>query len=489
MSLDAIAQQDTPLLTALYACAQRDTAPFHTPGHKRGRGWTDALWEWWGDRVGAADLPELPELDNLFAPSGVIAAAQTLAAAAFGAEQTWFLTNGSTGGILAAILATCQPGDALILPRNVHQSAISGMVLAGAMPIFVAPVVDPEWDLALGVTPAAIAAALAQAPHAKAVLIVSPTYAGVCADVAAITQVCHAHGVPLIVDEAHGAHFGFHADLPRSALQSGADIAVQSTHKVLSALTQAAMLHTQGTRIDRDRLSRCLSYVQSTSPNYLLLASLDAARQQMALHGEALMQQTLDLAQLVRSRLTTVPGLTLLSPPTTPIPGFADLDRTRLTVGVAGLGWDGFAADEWLSQEWGVIAELPTLRQLTFILTLGNTAADGDRLVQGLTQLATLPPPAPPTDPIALPFLPTCTQPEMTPRDAAFATQVTVATAHAIGQISAELVCPYPPGIPLLVPGERITAAAIAQLQQILAAGGVISGCADPSLTTLRIVQ
>lgn len=500
MVLDAIAQHHTPLLSALQACATRATAPFHTPGHKQGKGISAALQTLMGDRVFGADLPELPELDNLFAPSGVIQAAQELAAQAFRAEQTWFLTNGSTSGVIAAILATCNPGEKIILSRNSHQSTISGLVLSGARPIFVNPEYDPKLDLAHCVTPEAIATALTHHPDAKAVMLVSPTYLGVCGDVATIAQLCHQQNIPLLVDEAHGAHFGFHPDLPLSALQTGADIAVQSTHKTWSALTQAAMIHTQGDLIDRDRLTKALALVQSTSPNYLLLASLDAARQQLALHGKDLMTQTLQLADTVRSRLAQISGLSILANPPSPTPGFFALDRTRLTVTVSALGIDGFTADKLLSQHWGVVAELPTLKQLTFIISLGNTPADIDRLVQGFEWLAGehradfgLRLQANENNPFSFqvpsPPLPLSSSPPLTPRQAFFAKTETIPIQQAIHRISAELICPYPPGIPVLVPGEVITEAAIAALKHLLRSGAILSGCADSSLATVKVIR
>ncbi|MDX2241132.1 MAG: aminotransferase class I/II-fold pyridoxal phosphate-dependent enzyme [Leptolyngbyaceae cyanobacterium bins.302] len=498
MGLDAIAQHNTPLLSALQNCAIRSTAAFHTPGHKRGKGIDPALQTLMGDRVFQSDLPELPELDNLFAPSGVIQAAQALAAQAFGAEQTWFLTNGSTSGIIAAILATCNPGEKIILPRHVHQSVISGLVLSGATPILVQPEYDSRLDLAHCVAPAMIATALSHHPDAKAVMIVSPTYLGVCGDVAAIAQLCHQRNIPLLVDEAHGAHFSFHPDLPTSALQAGADVVVQSTHKTLSALTQAAMLHTQADLIDRDRLTRALSLVQSTSPNYLLLASLDAARQQMALHGKELMTQTLHLADDARSRLAQIPELSILTPQPSPTPGFFALDRTRLTVTISNLGIDGFTADEWLNHQCGVIAELPTLNHLTFIITLGNTQTDIDRLVQGFQWLvesksfvirhSSFEYKGPMTIDQGHSSSPPTPSP-LSPRKAFFAQTETIPIQEAIDRISAELICPYPPGIPILVPGEVITRDAIATLQNLLASGAVLSGGADLTLETIKVIQ
>ncbi|HEY9653419.1 MAG TPA: aminotransferase class I/II-fold pyridoxal phosphate-dependent enzyme, partial [Coleofasciculaceae cyanobacterium] len=380
-------QTKAPLLETLQACAQRKNhAPFYAPGHKRGQGIPQPLSDLLGMSVFRADLPELPDLDNLFAPEGVIQEAQELAAAAFGAEKTWFLVNGSTSGVIASILATCGTGDKIILPRNIHQSAIAGLVLSGAIPVFINPEYDPTTDLAYSITPTAVAAALQHHPDAKAVMMVYPTYEGVCGDVKAIAHLAHQHHIPLLVDEAHGAHFAFHPDLPPSALSLGADLAVQSTHKVLGAMTQASMLHIQGNRVDAQRLSKALQLLQSTSPSYLLLASLDAARQQMALYGEQLMSRTLQLADEARTKINQITGLSILEPIKSP--GCFACDRTRLTVRVSGLGLSGFEADEIFHQQLGVTAELPTLQYLTFIISLGNTETDIQQLVQAFTKIA-----------------------------------------------------------------------------------------------------
>ncbi|MBE9129207.1 MULTISPECIES: aminotransferase class I/II-fold pyridoxal phosphate-dependent enzyme [unclassified Coleofasciculus] len=486
-------QTITPLLAALQACAQLPHAPFYAPGHKQGRGISQRLVDLVGVSVFQADLPELPELDNLFAPAGVITEAQQLAAAAFGAEQTRFLINGSTCGVMAAILATCGTGDKIILPRNSHQSAIAGLVLSGAVPIFINPECDSSGDLAHTITPAAVAVALQQHPETKAVMLLYPTYHGVCNDIRAIAQQVHQHSIPLLVDEAHGAHFAFHPDLPPSALSAGADLTIQSTHKVLGAMTQASMLHVQGNRIDTQRLSKALQLVQSTSPNYLLLASLDAARQQMALYGEQLLTRTLQLADKARTQISQIPGLSVLEPANTP--SFFTLDRTRLTVRVSQVGLSGFEADEIFHQQLGVTAELPTLQHLTFIISLGNTAADIQQLVQAFDVIAQKDNRPNSLDHNRKTQLPTIhpssftVHPSLSPREAFFAPTETLPINHSVGQVSAELICPYPPGIPALMPGERIDSATLDYLQQVLSLGGNITGCSDPSLETLKVVK
>ena len=481
-----------PLLDILQHVSQRDGVPFYVPGHKKGRGAPPKLLQWWGTEVFRADLTELPQLDNLAAPEGAIAEAQALAAEVFGARRTWFLVNGSTAGIIAAILATCQTGDKIILPRNVHKSAISGLILAGAIPIFVHPTYNRDWDLPLGISPTAVAAALEAHPDAKAVMLVSPTYQGVCSDIASIAQIAHQRQIPVIVDEAHGAHFTFHPDLPTPALEAGADVAIQSIHKVLGALTQASMLHVRGDRIDEGQLDRALQLVQSSSPSYLLMASLDAARQQMATTGRSLASQTLQLSQKARTRLSEMPQLSILEMPLSPTPGFFDLDPTRLMVKVTRLGMSGYDADEILEHRFGVTAELVERRYLGFVISLGNTAADIDRLIEGLATLSGESVHSHSSNEFLLDLSHPDTfpaPPPMSPREAFFAPLETISVSRSVGCLSGELICPYPPGIPVLMPGEEITQTAIDILQQVRECGGTITGCSDPNLETIQVVR
>lgn len=506
-------QSHTPLLNALTNCTQQQQAAFHTPGHKRGQG-TTSHHQLFGQLAFRADLPELPELDNLFAPAGVIAEAQALAAQLFGADKTWFLANGSTCGMEAAILAVTQPGEKIIIPRNVHTSVISGLILSGATPIYIAPDYSPIWDIPLAISPDTVAQALAKHAEAKAVVLVSPTYHGICSEVDAIAAITRQHNIPLIVDAAHGAHFAFHPALPTSALAAGADIVVHSTHKVLSAFTQAAMLHVQGQRVDVARISQALQLTQSTSPSYLLLGSLDAARHQMATAGEALMNQTIALADSATAEINALEGLSVLQPhwtnhmtedqnPINPTIGEASKalvaqgDRTRLTVKVTGLNITGFQADEALHTRYCVTAELPALYTLTFIVSLGNTEQDISRLINGFKQLSQQRLPSK----IALTLI-NCAEnvsfseiellntasDTITPRQAFFSPKRVLPSNQAIGKLCAETICPYPPGIPLLLPGETITASAIAQLKATLAAGGLITGCQDSTLQTILTV-
>ncbi len=498
----------TPLVDALQQAAAKPHAAFYAPGHKQGQGSSRKINDLLGNTVFKADLPELPELDNLFAPEGVIAEAQDLAAIAFGADQTWFLVNGSTCGIMAAILATCGTGDKIILPRNIHQSAIAGLILSGAIPIFINPEYDLQSGLAFNVTSTAVKQALIDHPDTKAVMMLHPTYQGVCSDLRVIADITHQYNIPLLVDEAHGAHFAFHDDLPPSAMSVGADLTVQSTHKTLSAMTQASMLHLQGKRVCSQRISKALQLVQSTSPSYLLLASLDAARQQMATQGEELMSQAIAFATEAQNKIAEIPNLSIFKPKIQS--GSQYFDSTRLTINISKLGITGFEADEILHERLGVTCELPLLNHLTFIISLGNTAEDMEKLIQACKSLipygrtilprkdtplekdTTLHKTSPLGDPFSLLPHPLFFIPypsKVSPRDAYFATTETISIESARDRLCGELICPYPPGIPLLMPGEVITTTAINYLRQILAAGGTITGCNDPTLQTIQIIK
>jgi len=487
-------QTQTPILSALETSGYRPHAPFYAPGHKRGRGASPRLHKLLGHGTLQVDLPELPELDNLFAPEGVIQDAQALAAEAFGAGSTFFLANGSTCGIEAAILATCGPGDKIIVPRNAHRSVIAGLVLAGAMPIFVEPEYATDLGLVLGVSAEAIATTLAHHPDCRAVLLVSPTYHGICSDIGAIAALAHSHGIPLLVDEAHGAHFAFHSDLPATALSQGGDLVVQSTHKVLGALTQAAMLHTQGNRVKRPRLQAALQMTQSTSPSALLLASLDAARQQMATQGAELLTQTLDLSKNIRAQFSELANLAVISPADVlPFASTQALDLTRLTVDVAALGMTGLEADDILHTQLGVTVELPELRHLTLIITIGNTTEDGEQVCKAFQRLSEQ------SGSVSAGTLisskedfrgqPVFTQPQVSPRDAFFAPTRIVVMEAAIGELSAETISAYPPGIPTIVAGETITAEALGHLTTVKQQGGYITGCGDLTLQSLKVLN
>lgn len=500
-----------PLLAAVEARGRRrGEAPFHVPGHARGR--AARLLPAGGPAVlGGAmeyDTTELRGLGCLGEAAGPVAEAEARAAAAFGSDRSWFLVNGSSAGVHAAVLATCAPGDSLVLARNAHRSALAALVLSGARPEWVQPEMDAGLGVAHGVTADAVAGALQSAEDAGrrvgAVLVVSPTYFGTCSDIAALARVCRLRGVPLIVDEAHGSHLALLrrvggglapplGGFPAGALAGGADLVVQSTHKTLPALTQSAMLHQRGANVDPQRVSLALQMLQSSSPSYILMASLDAARaavEGLAGGGEggAELRELLKRVALLRRALGALPGVRILGAGS---PGVRSADPLRVTVVTLGLGMSGFAAAEELESRFGVVPELATPSCVVLAVSLGTHPADLDQVAAAFEHLArSAAAAATATDTVSGDWAQTpALEMAMAPREAYFAPTENVPLARAAGRVGAELVCPYPPGIPLVVPGSRVTAEALAALQSVKALGGTVTGASDPELRALRVLR
>lgn len=480
-----------PLVSALKASAEQNTASFHFPGHNRGHAAPDSLTQLIGRRPYVHDLPELPQLDNLFCPQGPILEAQKQAAKLFGSSETWFLVGGTTCGIQAAIMATCSPGKFLILPRNSHLSAISAMVLSGAQPKYIIPEYNNDWDIAGGVYTLQVLNAIQELQRegheASAVLITSPTYHGICSSLSEISELCHSHKIPLIVDEAHGAHLGFHSKLPKSALQLGADLAVQSTHKVLCSLTQSSMLHMSGNIVAKERISHCLQTLQTTSPSYLLLASLDAARAQLNESPDTVFNQAIDLAFEARYLLKNIPGISVLENSSFPL--FPAIDPLRLSIGFWQLDLSGYEADEILYRDHGIVCELVGNQAITYAFNLGTSRDHVQRLVSGIKHLAAAYASVPQRETTVF----SCVAPfddiimSLIPRDAFFASKRRVTLRESLGEVSGELICPYPPGIPVLFPGEVITEKAINYLLHVRSKGAAITGASDPSISSIVV--
>ena len=441
--------------------------PFYFPGHKRGQGVEPKLLSLLGKDLFHLDLPELPGIEQ------AIEAAESLAARYYGVDHTWFLVNGATAGIQAALLSV--PGELILVGGNAHRSAIAGLILSGLRPVFLPCELDPESGLDLGVSQATLEDYLAKYA-APAVMLVSPNYFGITGELDALVETIHRHDAIAIIDAAHGAHLGFHPDLPQGAIAAGADLVIHSSHKMLTSLSQTAMLHFQGDRLNFDQISQTLKLLQTTSPNLILLASLDAARHQLETSGHTLLPQLLHLADQARHQLQAISHLQVINLP--------HLDPTRLTLKLTQLGITGFELDQILSSTHQVIAELPGFQHLVFALGLGTTPDHIQALVQACQQIPSRPHPLPPT-----PSHPHPQPLTLTPRQAYFAPGTTINFNHSAGQISQETICPYPPGIPLIFPGQTITTEAITYLQAVQALGGQISGASDPTLTKIRVVK
>jgi arginine/lysine/ornithine decarboxylase len=483
----AVDHHRAPLLEGILAYQRQGIVPFSTPGHKLGIGADAELLETFGERAFRSDIPLGGGVGDTHFGGDALRQAEALAADAWGADRSFFLLNGSSAGNHAFLLATLRPGEKVIVSRDLHKSLLVALILTGAVPVYLAPRLHPDLNVGLGVTAAEVTAALDEHPDAKLVVLVSPSYCGVASDLRSITEVAHTRGIPVYVDEAWGPHFHFHPALPESAMASGVDGAVASTHKVLGSLTQAAILNVREGLVNPGRVRTTVGMAQTTSPSVLVLASIDTTRRQMALDGERLLDRAIALATDARRRLQALPGIGVLDAGQL---GVAAFDLTKLVIDVDGLGITGYEAESELRHRFGVGPEMSDLVGVVCLVTVGDTEASIDRLVnafgtlsrehfRGVDRRADL-------RSSGLVVAPS--EQAMTPRDAFFAASRAVPLEEADGEVAAELVIPYPPGIPVLAPGEIITADKVAYLREGAAHGMYLSGPADPALRTIRVV-
>jgi arginine decarboxylase len=443
-----------------------------------------------GERALALDIPALVEGIDVGPPDPTpFELAQELAAQAWGAKRSWFLMNGASQANHVAMLALAHSGGEVVVQRNAHSSTIDALVLSGLRPVFVAPELDPELRIAHCLTAESLERTLDATPGAVGATVVSPTYFGAVADVTALAEVAHAHGVPLIVDEAWGAHFPFHDALPAHALALGADLAVSSVHKIVGSLTQSAIVHLgEGGRLDEHVVDRCVTLMETTSPSALLGASLDAARRHAAVHGSELLGETLTALEGIREAIRGIDGLDVIDERLRGAPGVFDYDPLRLVVDVRGTGADGYELERLLRRRDEVNMELAGENVLVGVFGMGEHAAEqGERLVAALRHVTSELPddPAGEHDDFAPP--PPWGELVMTPREAFLGPQEVVSVREAVGRVAAESLAAYPPGIPNVLPGERLSAETLDYVQQALDHGGSLRGASDRRLRTLRV--
>lgn len=418
--------------------------------------------------VFAIDVSLMNELDDLHKPETLLLAAQELAAEVYGAGHSFFAVNGTSGALQAMLLGTLQEGDKLLLPRNAHRSIIGGLMIADARPIYLWPEFDTEFGIPLQPSPEDIADAFARQPDIKAVLLTSPSYYGVVADLKAIAKIVHKNGALLLVDEAHGAHLGFDSRLPGSALQAGADAAAQSTHKILGALTQCSLLHIQGPRIAHDKVARAMSMLTTTSPNQILLASLDAACYQLAVYSKEMLEQALYAVGLLRSAVGGITGLRLLAREYINSAGPYDLDETKVLINVREMGLSGFAVADLLRKE-KIAVELADQENVLFLVTYADAEPGIRNAEEALKKIAARPHKGAP----AVMF---CDMPKpeaaLTPRAAFQKKSQRIPLIEAVDRVAAEEITFYPPGIPLVLPGERISPSVVDYCLAYMAGSG-----------------
>lgn len=483
-------QTEAPYLDALAAYAARRPGRFHVPGHKGGPGADPGLARSVGADALALDIPALTHGIDVGVEPTPFQQAQALAAEAWGARRSWFLVNGASQGNHVGCMTLAHSGADVVVQRNAHSSTIDGLVLSGLRPTFAAPELDPELGIAHCLTPKTLDAALAATPGAVGALVVTPTYFGAVADVRALAEVAHARGVPLVVDEAWGAHLAFSDELPEHALAAGADLVVSSTHKIVGSITQSAIVHTgHGGLVDDAVVDRCVTLLESTSPNAHLGASLDAARRLAATRGSELIAGTIRGVEATRAAVRALPGLGVLDARIAGRAGVLAYDPLRLAIDVRGTGATGYELSALLRDRHDVNVELEGENVLVGVFGMAERAGEqGERLVSALERvLAQLAPagdrrreafaPPPPWGELA-----------MTPREAFLSPQDVVPFAAAAGRVAAESLAAYPPGIPNVLPGERITAATLDYIGRALEQGGMLRGASDRRLGTLRVV-
>jgi len=485
-------QDQTPYLDALRAYAAREPARLHVPGHKGGPGADPDLLEAIGERALRLDIPALTHGVDIGPEPTPFEQAQELAAGAWGAKRAWFLVNGASQGNLSAGLALAHYGREVVLQRNAHSSTIDALVLSGLRPTFAAPELDPELGVAHCLLPETLERALEQTPGAVGAWVVSPTYFGAVADVRSLADVAHARGVPLIVDEAWGAHMAFHEELPEHALSAGADLVISSTHKIVGSLTQSAMLHLgegAGDLIGADAVDRAVTLTESTSPNSLLTASLDAARRLAAVHGRELLGETMKALAHTREQIRQIDGLDVLDERMIGRSGVFAYDPLRLAVDVRGIAASGYELAPLLRELGDINLELYGQNVVVAVFGMGERALpEAERLVLALRAAVERVGLDPTGASASFAAPPPWGELAMTPREAFLGIQEAVPAAEAAGRIAAESLATYPPGIPNVLPGERLTGETLAYVQRTLELGGSVRGASDRLLRTVRVV-
>jgi len=479
-------QPTAPYLDAVVAYGFRGSTRFHVPGHKAGTGADLGVRTAIGWQTLKLDIPQDIHGVDLGPEPTPFQRAEELAAEAYGAKRSWFLTNGASQGNHALCLALAPLGAPLVAQRNAHASVIDGLVLSGGLPTWIPPAYEPELGMAHGITPESLEQALARTPDARVAMMVSPTYYGMAADVAGCAEVAHARGVPLVVDQSWGPHLGFHEELPPGALSQGADAMLTSVHKIAGSLTQSALLHVSDSgRIDPENVARTLRLMRSTSPSSLLMLSLDGARRQLVLHGEAILDNTIKASRRTAEAINAIPGCRVIGDEQIGRPGVAHRDPLRIVIDVRETGATGYGVAAALRANFDTHAELATQATIVLVLGIDELPRELERFVHDLTSIVKRMERPGETEEVTLSTGTFENEVVCPPRDAFLGEFDVVAVDDAVGRVSSEAIAGYPPGIPVLLPGERITDEVIAYLRELKDAGARLHGASDPAFRTI----
>ena len=477
-------QNQAPIYEALVKLRKKRIVPFDVPGHKRGRG-NPELVELLGEKCVGIDVNSMKPLDNLGHPISIIRDAEELTAEAFGASHAFLMIGGTTSSVQTMILSTCKAGDKIILPRNVHKSAINALVLCGAIPIYIEMSVDPKIGIALGLENNRVAQTIKEHPDAKAILINNPTYYGICSDLKGLTEMAHEAGMLVLVDEAHGAHLHFTDKLPLSAMDAGADMAAVSMHKSGGSLTQSSILLI-GNQMNPEYVRQIINLTQSTSASYLLMASLDISRRNLALRGKESFEKVIELSEYARREINAIGGYYAYSKELIDGVSVCDFDVTKLSVYTQGIGLTGIEVYDLLRDEYDIQIEFGDIGNILAYISIGDRIQDIERLVGALADIKRLYS-RDGKDLIAGEYI----QPELvlSPQEAFYSERRSLTLDESVGQVCGEFVMCYPPGIPILAPGERITREIVDYIQFAKERGCSLQGTEDPEVNHINVIK
>lgn len=477
-------QEKMPIYEALQKYKEMRIVPFDVPGHKQGKG-NKELTQFLGEKCMSIDVNSMKPLDNLCHPVSVIKEAESLAADAFGAKHAFFMIGGTTSAVQTMVMTVCKRGDKIIMPRNVHRSAINALVVCGAIPVYVNPGVNKELGIPLGMSYGDVEAAILAHPDAKAVLVNNPTYYGICSPLEKITRLAHEHNMLVLVDEAHGTHFYFHENLPASAMSVGADMAAVSMHKTGGSLTQSSFLLINN-EVSRGYVRQIINLTQTTSGSYLLMSSLDISRKNLALHGKEIFDRVTDLASYAREEINKIGGYYAFGKELINGDTIYDFDVTKLSIHTRDVGLAGIEVYDLLRDDYDIQIEFGDIGNVLAIISVGDKDLAIERLISALSEIKR----RYMKDQSGLldheyinPLV------EMTPQDAFYSPKRSVEMAESVGEIASEFVMCYPPGIPILAPGEKITQEILDYIAYAKEKGCFLTGTEDIAIEHINIVE
>lgn len=483
--MQKLSQEHAPIYEALLEYRNKRIVPFDVPGHKQGRG-NKELAEFLGQNCVSIDVNSMKPLDNLCHPTSVIKEAEDLAAEAFGADNAFFMVNGTTSAVQAMIMSVCKDGDKIIMPRNVHRSAINSLILIGAVPVYINPGIHNKLGISLGMSMENIKLAIEENPEAKAIFINNPTYYGICSNLKEIVKLAHKQGMYVLVDEAHGTHFYFDKRLPVSAMEAGADMAAVSIHKTGGSLTQSSMLLMKNNKISPDYVRTIINLTQTTSGSYLLLSSLDIARRNLSLNGEKIFDEIIKISEYARDEINKLKGYYAFSKEILNEDDIYDFDITKLTINTLDTGLAGIEIYDILRDEYGIQIELGDIASVLAIISVGDTRYNIERLVSSLSEIKRRYSKKERDifdheyiNPIV----------KISPKEAFYGKKDKVKLKDAAMRITGEFIMCYPPGIPILAPGELITEEIIESIYYSKSKGSLVTGPEDMNIEYINVLK